>query len=79
MVSKLKSISTTEDKQKVVASYNKIVESENEIGRKFPNATSFKQILEYVLRQWRKFDKKWKQNINKIIYDILTEHLLYIR
>lgn len=79
MVSKLKSISTTEDKQKVVESYNKIVESENEIGRKFPKATSFKQILDYVWRQWRKFDKKWKQNINKVIYDILTEHLLYIR
>lgn len=73
MVSHLKSISSMEDKQKVVESYNKIVESENEIGRNFPKATSFKEILVYILRQWRKFDRKWKQNVNKIVYDILDD------
>ena len=79
VVSRLRRISTPEEKQKVVDAYNKAVEEDKAFSDNFRKATDFKEILVYILRQWRKFDRKWKQNVNKTIYDILDERLLCIR
>ena len=66
-------------KESLVNSYNAIIERNEENKGCLPKVKSFQRLLKVILKQWHIFDKKWKQNINKMIYDLLVNNFRIIR
>ena len=64
------------DKQisaQVLSTYNFAIEMMGQKGVNLPKMKSFNQLLKFIWGQWRKYDRKWKQNVNKVVYDILDD------
>ena len=53
--------------------YNAAIKLMTFKGVNLPQMKTYKQLLKFVLVQWRKYDRKWKQNVNKVVYDILDD------
>lgn len=66
-------------KESLVNAYNAIIERNEENRERLPKVKSFQRLLNVLLKQWHIFDKKWKQNINKMIYDLLVNNFRIIR
>lgn len=66
-------------KESIVNAYNAIIERSEENKERLPKVKSFQRLLKVILKQWHIFDKKWKQNINKMIYDLLVNNFRIIR
>lgn len=64
------------DKQisaQMLSTYNFAIEMMGQKGVNLPKMKSFNQLLKFIWGQWRKYDRKWKQNVNKVVYDILDD------
>lgn len=64
------------DKQisaQMLSTYNFAIEMMGQKGVNLPKMKSFNQLLKFIWGQWRKYERKWKQNINKVVYDILDD------
>lgn len=57
----------------MLSTYNFAIEIMGQNGVNLPQMKTYKQLLKFVLVQWRKYDRKWKQNVNKVVYDILDD------
>lgn len=66
-------------KESLVNAYNAIIERNEGNRERLPKVKSFQRLLKVLLKQWHIFDKKWKQNINKMIYDLLVNNFRIIR
>ena len=66
-------------KASLVNAYNNIVDSGEHDNFWFPRIKTCKRLSQIIIRKWHIFDKKWKQNINKMIYDLLVNNFRIIR
>lgn len=56
-----------------LAAYNSAITMMETYGISLPKMKSFNQLIKFIWVQWRKYDRKWKQNVNKVVYDILDD------
>ena len=66
-------------KASLVNAYNNIVDSGEYDNFWFPRIRTFKRLSQIIIRKWHIFDKKWKQNVNKMVYDLLVNNFRIIR
>ena len=66
-------------KASLVNAYNNIVDSGEHDNFWFPRINTCKRLSQIIIRKWHIFDKKWKQNVNKMVYDLLVNNFRIIR
>lgn len=66
-------------KASLVNAYNNIVDSGEDNNFWFPKIETFKRLSQIIIRKWHIFDRKWKQNVNKMVYDLLVNNFRIIR
>ena len=71
-VAALNLLTAENDRKSVIDAYNEAISKSQQLNSSLKEVSTYNQFLKVINSNWRKFDKKFRTNCDKMVFDVLN-------